>query len=87
MAVFYVGGMHGRFRHLIQAVEEHRPEAIVLLGDMEPSRPLHEELALAPTPGIPLWLIHGHQGTDSDLLGVRVWEASPTGGLKGSLHA
>lgn len=62
--IFFCGDMHGRFAHITQAVHEHRPDAIVLLGDLQAPRPLDVELA-----GIldltEVWLIHGNHDSDS----------------------
>jgi predicted phosphodiesterase len=69
--VLYCGDPHGEFRHIVKAARELRASAVVLLGDMEPRRPLHEELeAIADK----VWFIHGNHDTDSDELRRRVWE-------------
>lgn len=39
------GDPHRRFSHIVEAVREQHPDAVILLGDMECQRPLHEELA------------------------------------------
>ncbi|CAN5243853.1 metallophosphoesterase [soil metagenome] len=64
MSIFFCGDMHGRFEHIIEAVHDHRPGAIVLLGDLQAARPLDVELAeiLALTE---VWLIHGNHDTAS----------------------
>ena len=59
------GTNHGLFGHLIAVVEREKPDAIVLLGDIEASRPLHIEL----TPIIGKTKIHiipGNHDTDED---------------------
>lgn len=63
--IFFCGDMHGSFAHIVQAVHEHRPDAIVLLGDLQAQRPLEIELAdiLDKTE---IWLIHGNHDTDSE---------------------
>ena len=43
--ILFFGDNHGQFRHIIAAVELEKPDAIVLLGDIEASRPLEVELA------------------------------------------
>jgi predicted phosphodiesterase len=43
--ILFSGDVHGIFDHIIQAVSHHRPDAIILLGDIEARRPLHIELA------------------------------------------
>lgn len=63
------GDVHGRFEPLIEAVlrcpPPLRPQAIVLLGDVQARRPLEVELAaiLAHTE---VWFIHGNHDTDSE---------------------
>ncbi|WP_034619546.1 metallophosphoesterase family protein [Chitinibacter tainanensis] len=62
--IFFCGDTHGRFEHVIRAVHTHRPDAIVLLGDIQAQRPLEDELAaiLALTE---VWFIHGNHDTDT----------------------
>ena len=43
--IFFCGDVHGNFKHIIEAVEEHGPAAVVLLGDIQAQRPLELELA------------------------------------------
>ena len=63
--ILFCGDPHGYFEHIIEAVQEHRPEAVILLGDLQPQRPLEVELApiLALTE---VWFIHGNHDTDSE---------------------
>ena len=63
--IFFCGDMHGSFEHITQAVHEHRPDAIVLLGDLQAQRPMEIEPAeiLDKTE---IWLIHGNHDTDSE---------------------
>ena len=32
--IYFFGDVHGKFGHMERAVAEHRPEAIILLGDI-----------------------------------------------------
>ena len=63
--IFFCGDVHGQFGHVIEAVQAHRPDAIVLLGDLQAKAPLEIELAaiLAQTE---VWFIHGNHDTDSE---------------------
>ena len=62
--IFFCGDNHTHFKHIIQAVREHQPDAIVLLGDIEARRPL--EMELAPILGkTEIRFIHGNHDTDS----------------------
>ena len=69
--VLYCGDPHGEFRHIIRAAEELKASAVVLLGDLEPKRPLHEELHSIASK---VWFIHGNHDTDSDSNWSNVWE-------------
>jgi predicted phosphodiesterase len=68
--ILYCGDPHGEFRHIIEAAGHTKASAVVLLGDLEPERPLHEELAPILDR---VWWIPGNHDADSDDLWVRVW--------------
>lgn len=60
------GDPHGHFEPVTKAVLQHRPIAIVLLGDLTSTRPLHIELAeIIETTEI--WWIHGNHDADTDV--------------------
>lgn len=71
-ALMFFGDPHGDFVPVIAAVERFRPEAIVLLGDIQARQPLHVELApiLNKTE---VWFIHGNHDTDSDADYDNLW--------------
>jgi predicted phosphodiesterase len=71
--VLYCGDPHGQFRHIVEAADHARASAVVLLGDLEPERPLQLELAPLLERGVPVWFIHGNHDADSDELWTRVW--------------
>lgn len=71
--VLYCGDAHGKFRHIIEAAGQKKASAVVLLGDMEPDRPLHIELAPLIKRGVPVFWIPGNHDADSDELHARVW--------------
>ena len=62
--IFFYGDLHGKFSHVLETVHKHRPEAIVLLGDVQAQRPLELELdeVLCLTE---IWWIQGNHDTDS----------------------
>lgn len=63
--IFFAGDTHGQFGHVIKAVQEYRPAALIFLGDLQASRPLDQELR--PILGsTEIWFIHGNHDTDSD---------------------
>ncbi len=68
----FFGDPHGDFEPVIAAVERFHPEAIVLLGDLQPRQPLHIELQpiLDRTE---VWFIHGNHDTDSDADYDHLW--------------
>lgn len=74
-AVLFCGDPHGEFRHIIDAALRTNASAVVVLGDMEPRRPLHLELAPLVDRGLPIWFIHGNHDADSDALWMRVWRS------------
>ena len=76
MTILYCGDPHGRFDHILQAAADEKPAAIILLGDMEPGRPLAEELALILEK---VWFIHGNHDTDSEAHWERVWDSQLAG--------
>lgn len=64
--VLFCGDPHGRFEHIIAAVADHRPVAVVLLGDMDLEIPLHEALAPVVEMGVPVRWIPGNHDSDQD---------------------
>jgi Icc-related predicted phosphoesterase len=64
-ALMLFGDPHGDLEPVITAVERFRPEAIVLLGDIQARRPLHIELGpiLERTE---VWWIPGNHDTDTE---------------------
>lgn len=70
--LMFFGDPHGDLDPVIAAVERFRPEAIILLGDIQARQPLHIELQpiLALTE---VWFIHGNHDTDSDTDYYNLW--------------
>jgi len=63
--IFFCGDVHGHFDHIIGAVQQHRPAAIVFLGDLQAPRALND--LLQPIQNLTdIWWIHGNHDTDSD---------------------
>ncbi len=71
--VLYCCDPHGRFGHIVDAARRTGTSAVVLLGDLEPSRPLEEELAPLVEQGVTVHFIHGNHDADCDALAERVW--------------
>jgi predicted phosphodiesterase len=70
--VLYCGDPHGSFEHIVDAAQRTDASAVVLLGDVEPARPLHEELQPILDR---VWSIPGNHDADSDDLWMRVWDS------------
>ena len=64
-AIWFCGDPHGRFDHIVDAVQAERPAAIVLLGDIEAAQPLERELA-AILSTTEVWWIPGNHDTDNE---------------------
>ena len=63
--IFFVGDPHGKYEHICTAVEQHRPDAVVFLGDMDLPAPL--EQVLAPIMALTdIWWIHGNHDCDAE---------------------
>jgi hypothetical protein len=63
--IFFCGDPHGCFDHVIDAVQQHRPSAVVFLGDLTPPQPL--EVVLLPILDLTeVWFIHGNHDTDNE---------------------
>jgi predicted phosphodiesterase len=73
--ILYCGDPHGEFRHIIETAGQTKASAVVLLGDMQPERPLHIELAPLIERAVPIYLIHGNHDSDSDSYYRNVWES------------
>ena len=58
--IFFCGDPHGEFDYINKTVEKYRPDAIVILGDLQPPDDL--ETLLAPTLAITqVWWIPGRR--------------------------
>jgi len=70
--ILYCGDPHGKFSHIVQAALDLDASAVILLGDLEPQRPMHIELE-----GIleRVWFIHGNHDTDSKANWVNIWDS------------
>lgn len=71
--ILICGDPHGEFRHIVRAALELKPAAVILLGDLQPKRPLHEELG--PILGV-TWFIHGNHDTDSEADFANVFDST-----------
>ena len=74
--ILLCGDPHGRFRQINNAAHRVNAAAVVLLGDMEPARPLEIELEPLLTQAIQVWWIGGNHDADRDDLWSNVWGSS-----------
>ncbi|MDO5531509.1 metallophosphoesterase [Sutterella sp.] len=72
--IFFCGDPHGSFDQINTAAREHKPDAMVILGDMQPPAPLNEVLeeALAFTQ---IWWIPGNHDSDTDSIYDNLWRS------------
>lgn len=70
--ILYCGDPHGQFSHIIKAATQLQASAVILLGDMEPRRPLHIELEPILDR---VWFIAGNHDSDSVQTWTHVWES------------
>jgi metallophosphoesterase superfamily enzyme len=61
--MLFCGDPHGQFAHIIEAVQEHCPAAVILLGDMQAQRPLEVELT-SILDKTEIWFIHGNHDAE-----------------------
>ena len=72
--LIFFGDPHGDFRPVIRAVQRYRPEAIILLGDLQARQPLQVELE----PILDLTevrFIHGNHDTDLEPHHDNLWQS------------
>jgi len=62
--ILFAGDPHGRFEHLFAVVRAQRPQALILLGDIEAPVPLQELMAPIEALGTQVWFIPGNHDTD-----------------------
>ena len=62
--IYFFGDLHGHFQHVVELVQEEHPDAVILLGDLEPNRPLEVELASILSHTI-VRFIHGNHDSDT----------------------
>lgn len=63
--IWFCGDLHGEFDPLLWRVQRHRPQAIILLGDIEAPKPLHLVLA-SILKFTEVWWIPGNHDIDNE---------------------
>ncbi len=71
--IFICGDPHGRFEHILGAIEQYHPDAVVILGDLTPHRSMDE--IFADIGKTEVFWIPGNHDTDSDLIYDRIWRS------------
>jgi predicted phosphodiesterase len=79
--IYIYGDPHGDWDNLLQACQEERPAAVIILGDCELGRPIREVLAPLWRAGVPVHYIAGNHDCDSDLWYDNLFEDHPDGCL------
>lgn len=70
--IFFCGDPHGEFSHINAAAREYKPDAMVILGDLQPDAPLETVLAEA-LEYTEIWWIPGNHDTDTDAIYDYLW--------------
>ena len=83
MPILFYGDTHRNWKPLVEAVLEHRPEHVVLLGDLELDAPIREKAAPVLAAGARLWWVHGNHDTHSEEMWSFLFEVFPDGSLSG----
>ena len=76
--IFFCGDPHGEFEYINRAVEEFRPDAIVLLGDLQPRDDINVLLKRAMEL-TEIWWIPGNHDTDTEEFYDRLWHGPLSG--------
>ncbi len=71
--IFLCGDPHGEFDHILKAIDEFHPNAIIILGDLTPDRSLDE--IFKDIGETKVFWIPGNHDTDSDLIYDRIWRS------------
>lgn len=72
--IFLCGDPHGEFAHILSAIDQWHPEAVLILGDLTPPHSLDE--IFKDVKGTKIYWIPGNHDTDSDLIYDRIWRSS-----------
>lgn len=74
--LLFCGDPHGRFDHIVRAAISWPDVPVILLGGLEPERPL---IDLLEPVWERTWLIHGNHDTDAQSVAERVWDPAVIG--------
>lgn len=79
-SVWLCGDVHGDLHTLRRALANARskPDAVILLGDLDPPEPVVPWLASAIGTGVGTWFIHGNHETDNDATFHNMFDAPGT---------
>jgi len=58
--ILFCGDTHGRLKHIQKVIDKNKPEAVILLGDIQAEEPLHELLQ-----GTNVYFIPGNHDVDT----------------------
>jgi Icc-related predicted phosphoesterase len=71
--ILFCGDPHSAFRQVIESAQRCNASSVILLGDMEPLRPLEDEMAPLQRAGVPWFFIAGNHDADDHEIAQHVW--------------
>lgn len=71
--IFLCGDPHGEFTHILSAIDQYHPKAVLILGDLVPSCSLDE--IFKNVKDTEVYWIPGNHDTDTDLIYDRLWRS------------
>lgn len=71
--IFLCGDPHGEFGHILAAIDQYHPKAVLILGDLTPTCSLDE--IFKNVKGTQIYWIPGNHDTDTDFIYDRLWRS------------
>jgi predicted phosphodiesterase len=71
--ILFAGDPHGDFRPIVRSALARKPDSVVLLGDYDLERPLHDEMKPLVDAGIPIHWIAGNHDFDTEAFHDRLF--------------
>lgn len=69
MTIYFLGDVHGKFDHILPAIEKDNPDsepAVIFLGDIESPVSFEDMIEPLLKAGVQVWFIHGNHDTDNN---------------------
>ena len=74
--IFLCGDPHGEFSHILSAIDQWHPDAVLILGDLTPPQSLDVIFKSVRDTKTKIYWIPGNHDTDTDLIYDRLWRSS-----------